>query len=70
MKAMLGIPLYGCLFLKLAKMLSFLFSLMFSLQQNWRTRRWNQFLPGSQGVREGMGWGEEMAQTMYAHVNK
>jgi hypothetical protein len=28
---------------KLAKMLSFLLSLMFSLQQNWRTRRQNRF---------------------------
>jgi hypothetical protein len=32
MEAMLGISV------KLAKMLSFLLSLMFSLQQNWRTR--------------------------------
>jgi hypothetical protein len=36
-EAMLGISLYSYLYLKLAKMLSFLLSLMFSLQQNWRT---------------------------------
>jgi hypothetical protein len=36
MEAMLGISLYSYLYLKLAKILSFLLSLMFSLQQNWR----------------------------------
>jgi hypothetical protein len=38
MEAMLGICLYSYLYLKLAKMLSSLLSLMFSLQQNRRTK--------------------------------
>jgi hypothetical protein len=37
-EAMLGISLYSYLYLKLAKTLSFLLSLMFSLQQSQRTR--------------------------------
>jgi hypothetical protein len=35
--------------------------------------RAEQFLLGSGGdgdEREGEGWGEEMAQTMYAYINK
>jgi hypothetical protein len=36
MEAMLEISLYSYLYLKLVKMLFFLLSLMFSLQQNWR----------------------------------
>jgi hypothetical protein len=39
--------------------MSFFLSLMFSLQQNWRTR-------GSAPKQE---WGE-VTQTMYTHVNK
>jgi hypothetical protein len=42
MEAAVGISLYSYLYLKLAKMLSFLLSLMFSLQQNWRTRGQNR----------------------------
>jgi hypothetical protein len=38
MKATLGISLSTYLYLKLEKMLSFLLSPMFSLQQNWRRR--------------------------------
>jgi hypothetical protein len=62
MEAMLGISLYSYLYLKLAEMLSFLLSLMLSLQQNWRTRRWNRFCPkvGEDGGR----------QIMYTHVSK
>jgi hypothetical protein len=43
MEATLGISLYSYLYLKLGKMLSFLLYLMFSLQQNWRTRGWHRF---------------------------
>jgi hypothetical protein len=45
---------------------------MFSLQQNWR-RGHNRFCLEVKGVeREGEGRGqrEEMAQAMYAHMNK
>jgi hypothetical protein len=41
--------------------MSFLLSLTFSLQQNWRTRGQNKFFP------EG---GREVAQTMYTHVSE
>jgi hypothetical protein len=34
----LGIPLYSYLYLKLAKMLSFLLSLIFLFNKNWRTK--------------------------------
>jgi hypothetical protein len=43
MEAMLRISLYSYPYLKLAKMLSFILSLMFFLQQNWRTRGQNRF---------------------------
>jgi hypothetical protein len=46
--------------------------LMSSLQQNWR-RVQNRFCLEARGVggeREGVGAGEEMAQTMYAPMNK
>jgi hypothetical protein len=43
MEAMLGISLSSCLSLKLAKMLFFLLSRMFSFQQNQRTREWSRF---------------------------
>jgi hypothetical protein len=45
---------------------------MSSLQQNWR-RKQNRFCLEARGVGGdgGGGWqGGEMAQTMYAHVNK
>jgi hypothetical protein len=49
--------------------MSFLLLLMSSLQQNWRTgSAWKQG-----GLREEGGDGRqkgEMAQTMYAHMNK
>jgi hypothetical protein len=72
MEAMLGISLYSYLYLKLAKMLSFLLSLMFSLQQHWRKGK-NRFCLEARWVgRRGRGRGQqrEMAQTMYAHMNK
>jgi hypothetical protein len=57
-EAMLGISLYSYLYLKLAKTLSFSLSFMFSLQQNWRTRRQN---PGS----EVGGWGRGGSNNAY-----
>jgi hypothetical protein len=64
-----GISLYIYLYLKLAKSLSFLLSHMFSFQQNWRRGQYRFFLEarGVKGRRRQ--WGE-MAQTMYAHMNK
>jgi hypothetical protein len=70
MEAMLGISLCSYLYLKLAKMLSFLLSLMFSLQQNWRRRWQNRICLEASGVGRVEDEGGEMAQTMYAHVNK
>jgi hypothetical protein len=44
MEAVLAISLYSYLYLKIAKKtMYFLLSLMFSLQQNWRTRGQNRF---------------------------
>jgi hypothetical protein len=60
MEAMLGISLYSYLYHKLAKMLSFLLSLMFFLQQNWRTRRQNRFCPEA-------GWGEGGPNNVYTY---
>jgi hypothetical protein len=54
MEATLGISLYSYLYTKLAKRLSFLLSLMFSLQQNQR-RGWNRFCLEAGGFGE---WGE------------
>jgi hypothetical protein len=51
---------------------SFLLLLSSSLQQNWRKGR-NGFCLEErrvEGKRQGWGAGGEMAQTMYAHVNK
>jgi hypothetical protein len=49
----------------------FILSLMFSLQQNWRTRGRNRFCQsGWGGSRAGGGVGVEVAQTMYTQVNK
>jgi hypothetical protein len=73
MEAMLGISLYSYPYLKLAKMLFFLLFLVSSFQQNWR-RGQNRFClevrrVGGRGMRWGW-WGGEMAQTIYAHMNK
>jgi hypothetical protein len=56
-EAMLGICLYSYLYLKLAKMMSFLLSLMFSLQQNWRAREWNRFCLEARRMGGGGGGG-------------
>jgi hypothetical protein len=58
MEAMVGISLYSYLYLKLEKMLSFLLSLTFSHQQNWRRGRtgsaWKQGgWEGGAGGRDG-----------------
>jgi hypothetical protein len=52
MEATPGISLYSYLYLKLAKMMSFLLYLMLSLQHNWKTRGQNRFPPWKQGGRE------------------
>jgi hypothetical protein len=55
--------------------MSLLLSFMFSLQHNWR-RGQNRFclevkrVGGERGERGGKGQRTEMAQTMYAHMNK
>jgi hypothetical protein len=54
---------------------SFLLSLIFSLQQNWRTRGQNRFSLEVRGLagweeEESRGQGGEMAQTMYTYMNK
>jgi hypothetical protein len=46
-----------------------LLSLMFSLQQNQRTRGWNRFCPAVGWVEEEEGRGE-VTQTIYIHVSK
>jgi hypothetical protein len=59
MEAMLGISLYSYPYLKVAKTLSFLSSLMFSFfSTKLENKREEQVLPGR-------GW--EVAQTMYTH---
>jgi hypothetical protein len=57
-----SISLYSYSYFKLAKTMSFLLSLMFSFQQNWKTRGWDRFF-----LEVGM-CGREQAQTMYTHV--
>jgi hypothetical protein len=50
--------------------MSSLLSLLFSLQQNWRSRQ-NRFFLEARGVgRREREQGGEMAQTMYTHMNK
>jgi hypothetical protein len=69
-----GTSLYSYPYFKLAKTLSFLLLLIFSSTKLEKRAEW--VLPGSKGVgaeREGVGGvcaGGEMAQTMYAHMNK
>jgi hypothetical protein len=69
LEAMPGISLYSYLYLKLAKTLSFSLSLMFSLQQNQRTRGQKRFCPDWQGK----GWGgyreKWSKQCIYMYVN-
>jgi hypothetical protein len=69
MKAMLGISLYSCLYLKLAKMLCLSYYLLCFLfnkigEEEGRTgSAWKQG-----GV--GLGGGAKFAQTMNTHVSK
>jgi hypothetical protein len=62
MEAMLGISLYSYLYLKLAKMLVFLISYIFSSTK--LEKRAEQVLPGSEEG-WGMGRGGEMAQCIH-----
>jgi hypothetical protein len=59
MEATLGISLYSYLYTKLAKRLSFLLSLMFSLQQNQRRGGWNRFCLEMEGLGEVTRVGDE-----------
>jgi hypothetical protein len=73
-ETMLGISLYSYSYLKLSKILSFLLSLMTSLQQNWR-RGQNRFCLEVRkvGGRQRMVGGPEGGigiQTLYTHMNK
>jgi hypothetical protein len=74
MEAMLGISLYSYLYLKLAKTLCLSYYLLHfffnKIGEEGRTvSAWKQ---GGGGKWKGVGWGQgrEMAQTMYAHMNK
>jgi hypothetical protein len=70
MEVMLGISPYTYLYLKLAKMLCLSYYLLCFLF-NKIVEKGEQVLPGSDV--EGGGGGEqggEMAQTIYAHINK
>jgi hypothetical protein len=74
MEAMLGISLCSYLYLKLAKMLCLSYSLLCFLFNKigeegrigsaWKRGRWE----GEGGI--GRGQRGEMAQTMFAHMNK
>jgi hypothetical protein len=55
MEAMLGISLYSYFYLKLGKMLSFVLSLMFSLQQNWKRKGGKRFYPEAERGSAGVG---------------
>jgi hypothetical protein len=73
MEAMLGICLYSCSYLKLAKMPVFhIIAYVFSSTK--LEKRAEQVLSGSEGggrKRErGGGQGSKMAQTMSAHMNR
>jgi hypothetical protein len=69
LEAMLGISLYSYPYLKLAKKhcLSYIFS------STKLEKRAEEVLPGSEGgrgEREEVGYGADMAQTLYAYMNK
>jgi hypothetical protein len=56
MEGTLGISLHNYLSQTSKNVMSFLLFLIFSLQQNWRTRGWNRFCPEEGvGVRVGGG---------------
>jgi hypothetical protein len=63
-EAMLGISLYSCLYLKLAKLLCLSYYLLFFLFNKIPERK------GRTGSALGGGWSGVVAQTMYTHVNK
>jgi hypothetical protein len=65
-EAMLGSVYIAVLILISKSTLSFLLLVMCSLQQNWRKEQDRFCLEARGQGREG----REMAQTMYAHVNK
>jgi hypothetical protein len=70
MEAMLGISLCTYLYLKLAKMLCLSYYLLCFLF-NKIVEKGEQVLPGSDVAGgEGGEQGGEMAQTIYAHINK
>jgi hypothetical protein len=52
--------------------MSFILSLIFSIQQHWRTRGWNRFCL-EVGDGSGRDWGGEEVEggpKMYTHVNE
>jgi hypothetical protein len=65
-EAMLGMSLYSYLYLRLAKMLVFLLSHIFSLQQNWRMRDGTD---SAQKWGAGRG-GPNVYIDMYTHICK
>jgi hypothetical protein len=74
MEAILGISLYSCPYLKLAKRYVFLI-IAYVFFSTKLEKRPEQVLPGSVGwggqVESGTGrQGVEMAQTIYVHMNK
>jgi hypothetical protein len=72
MEAMIGISLYSYPYLKQAKMLCLSYYCL-CLLFNKLEKRAEQVLRGSKagdGREWGRGQGEEVAQTMYAHMNK
>jgi hypothetical protein len=73
MEAMLGISLYSYPYVNQQKHFVFLIN-AYVFSSTKLEKITEQVLPGSErkvGVRErGQGTGEEMAQTMYAHMNK
>jgi hypothetical protein len=65
MEAMLGIPLYSYLYLKLAKTLCFSYYLLCFLLSKIREQD-----GGTGSTWKGVGRSEEMAQRMCTHVSK
>jgi hypothetical protein len=65
MEAIIRIFLYIYLYFKLAKQICLSYYLLFSLQQNWRTRGQNRFYLEVWGSGSG-----DVAQTMNIHVSK
>jgi hypothetical protein len=73
MEAMLGIALYSYPYPKLAKPLCLFYYLLCFLFNKIReeSRTGSAWKQGQLGRYELVGgWGREMAQTMYAHMNK